>query len=247
MNYIHQKTPKMVQEDVSSDELPGKSANGYEMDDSTVNKLIPQMFDQMRSNLGIKAGDQGDGDGHHQKFTAQGSSINTQSLLKELGSLDKIIPIIEAIDSSLQKAVPSHLNRLHEICKSTNAMLESWVTIQSHAGYVHNLMDSEKYLKYCDTQLKAGEPVAAETVIAEEMKEIQSLKQQIAQEQNKTVNRDQKPSAEGSATGNRPVSAKKVTKNRPYMNSRIQRPSAIPSVTSRLARPTASSSRKMFR
>lgn len=217
------------------------------MDDSTVNRLIPQMFDQMRSNLGIKPGEADYEQGHHLSQKARGSAINTQSLLKELGSLDKIIPMIEAIDSSLQRAVPSHLNKLHEICKSTNAMLDSWVNIQSHAGYVHNLMDSEKYLKFCDSQLKSGEAVTAESTIADELKQIEALKQQIAKEEAKRTNVDQNTSVDSTATGKRPISAGKVDKRRSLARSRIQRPSAIPSVTSRLTRPTASSSRKMFR
>lgn len=237
----------MSHEDVSSDGLPNKSAEEYVMDDSTVNKLIPQMFDQMRSNLGIKPREHDDGHGHYLDSSAQGSAINTQSLLKELGSLDKIIPMIEAVDSLLQKAVPSHLNRLHEICKSTNAMLDSWVSIQSHAGYVHNLMDSDKYLKYCDTQLNSGDAVTAEAIIAEEMKEIESLREQIANEGNKKLNREQKPSSDGPVSVRGPTSAGKVNKNKSIIRSRVQRPSAIPSVTSRITRPTASSSRKMFR
>lgn len=236
----------MSHDDVSSDGLPNKSAEGYAMDDSTVNKLIPQMFDQMRSNLGIKPRERDDGHGHYLNSTAQGSAINTQSLLKELGSLDKMIPMIEAVDSLLQKAVPSHLNRLHEICKSTNAMLDSWVSIQSHAGYVHNLMDSDKYLKYCDTQLKSGDAVTAEAIIAEEMKEIESLREQIANEENRKLNGEKK-SSDGPVSVRGPTSAGKVNKNKSAIRSRVQRPSAIPSVTSRITRPTASSSRKMFR
>lgn len=237
--------------DESSPDQPLEGAiELHTMDNSTVNKLIPQMFDQMRSNLGIKSLGQVNGKDHRIAGSSSSSSINTQSLLKELETLDKLIPMFESVNSSLQKAVPSHLGRLHEICKSTNTMLDSWVNIQSQAGYVNKLMDSKEYLEYSDAQLRKGDSVNAETVIAEKVREVESLKQQIENEKAKKISDHQSSTKERTSGGLRPGSGGRVTKGtsgRPIISSRMKKPSAIPKVTSRLARPTASSSRKMFR
>ncbi|QLL34992.1 hypothetical protein HG536_0H03680 [Torulaspora globosa] len=236
---------------MSQDNVPdGQPDNGrdnHRMDNS-VNRLIPQMFDQMRSNLGMNSFDQVKGKDY--QTASHNSLVNTQSMLRELETLDKLIPMFESVNNSLQKAVPSHLRRIHEICKSTNAMLDSWVNIQSQAGYVNKLMDSEEYLKYSEAQLRKDDSVTVETVISEKMREIEALKQQVANEKAKKTFTEQSTSGGQTSGGLRPGSGGRLAKsgsNKAITNSRMRRPSAIPKVTSRLTRPTASSSRKMFR
>lgn len=179
------------------------------------------------------------------------SAITNQSLLRELESLDKIIPMIETVDDALQKALPSHLNRIHEICKSTNAMLDSWINIQSQAGYIHRLMSSEAYLKTATSQSASEDIPRAEEVIAAEVSEIEKLKQAIAEEEDHRIGRDHANTMNAtSATRKIPNNARNTRggiRRVPAVGSRLKRPSGIPSVSSRLARPTASSSRKMFR
>ncbi|QLQ82113.1 hypothetical protein HG537_0G03680 [Torulaspora globosa] len=233
---------------MSQDNVPDGHSDGdrehHAMDSSAVNRLIPQMFDQMRSNLGMNSFDKVQGKSY--QTASYNSLVNTQSMLKELETLDKLIPMFESVNQSLQKAVPSHLKRIHEICKSTNAMLDSWVSIQSQAGYVNKLMDSEEYVKYSEAQLRKDDSITAETVISEKMNEIEALKKQIANEKAKRTLVDQSTSNGQNSAGLRPGSSGRVAKNS-ITSSRMRRPSAIPKVTSRLTRPTASSSRKMFR
>lgn len=239
------KKPAMSQDNVPDGRSDGEREN-HGIDNATVDRLIPEMFDQMRSNLEMSSFDKVQGKGY-QKMSYD-SLVNTQSMLRELETLDKLIPMFESVNNSLQKAVPSHLRRIHEICKSTNAMLDSWVNIQSQAGYVNKLMDSEEYVKYSEAQLRKDDSVTAETVISEKMKEIETLKQQIADEKAK---KNSQSASGGQTSGDlRPRSGGRLAKNasnKAITNSRMRRPSAIPKVTSRLTRPTASSSRKMFR
>lgn len=238
----------MSQDDKEPVSHSSKAIDFDKMDSSTVNKLIPQMFDQMRSNLGMKGFDQ-----VNDSRTAKNSSnslVNTQSMLKELETLDKLIPMFESLNDSLQKSVPSHLERIHEICKSTSTTLDSWVNIQSQAGYINKLMDSEAYLEYSDAQLRKGDSAKAEALITEKTREIESLKQQVEAEKLKRISANESNSSDKTFGAGRPGSSGRVAKstvNKPALSSRMKRPSAIPKVTSRLTRPTASSSRKMFR
>lgn len=218
------------------------------MDTSTVNELIPQMFDQMRSNMGTNNSKRINNSVPLTQAGSPSSAITTQSLLKELEALDKIIPMIETVDDALQKALPSHLNRIHEICKSTNAMLDSWINIQSQAGYIHRLMSSEAYLR-TTSQSSSEDIPRAEEVIAAEVREIEKLKQAIVEEEENRNGRDH-ANTMTSAIRKIPNSSRNARggiKRGAAIRSRLNRPSGIPSVSSRLARPTASSSRKMFR
>lgn len=220
------------------------------LDTSTVNELIPQMFDQMRSNMGTSNSKQINNSVPLTQAGSPSSAITTQSLLKELEALDKIIPMIETVDDALQKALPSHLNRIHEICKSTNAMLDSWINIQSQAGYVHSLMSSEAYLR-TTSQSSSEDIPRAEELIAAEVREIEKLKQAIVEEEENRMGRDHPNTMNvTSATRKVPNSSRNARggiRRGAAIRPRLNRPSGIPSVSSRLARPTASSSRKMFR
>lgn len=202
------------------------------------------MFEEMRSNLG-KASD----DSNYQP-NSQNSVITTQSLLRELEVLDKIIPMVENVEDSLKSSIPQHLDRINEICKSTNSMLDSWIDIQSQAGYINKLMSSADYLKHTST-LAEGEGADSEELLAAEIKENESLREQLKQEEDKEVARKnaqtQTQVKQDSTKGVEQIHSR-VTKpgNSRIPRSRTTRPN-IPSVTERLTRPTASSTRKMFR
>ncbi|GCE98925.1 DASH complex subunit duo1 [Zygosaccharomyces mellis] len=211
------------------------------MDSFALNKLIPQMFEEMRSNLG-----KGPDDTNNHP-NSQNSVITTQSLLKELEVLDKIIPMVENVENSLKLSIPQHLERIHEICKSTNSMLDSWIDIQSQAGYINKLMRSSAYLRHTST-LTTTNGTSSEELLAVETKENEYLKEQLRQEQGKEISRKnlqtqpKQDQLKGAQTNSR------VTKpgNSKIPRSKVTR-SDIPSVTERLTRPTASSTRKMFR
>ncbi|QLG74319.1 hypothetical protein HG535_0G02030 [Zygotorulaspora mrakii] len=212
------------------------------MDSYALDKLIPQMFDEMRYNLGNK--------GTLKKPAADKSSssiITTQSLLKELAALDKIIPMIESVDSSLQTALPSHFDKIQEICKSTNTVLDSWINIHSQAGHIHELMGSTEYLKYASAQSKDGQTVNAKELIQAEEEEIESLKQEIVREKDKQYNANNEIVSHSKSSI---PNSGRVDKNRKKPGSafsRYNKSQGTPRINSRLTRPTVSSSRKMFR
>lgn len=207
------------------------------MDPFALNNLIPQMFEEMRSNLGKGAED---GNNH---TASQNSVITTQSLLRELEVLDKIIPMVENVENSLNLSIPQHLDRIHEICKSTNSMLDSWIDIQSQAGYINRLMRSSAYLKHASA-LTTTDGTSGDELLAAEIKENESLKEQLKQEQDKEIARKDAQNQTRQDSQTNPRVSKPGNSRIP--RSRITRPN-IPSVTERLTRPTASSTRKMFR
>lgn len=215
------------------------------MDPSAIDKLIPQMFDEMRYNLGNNNSYK---KGNKEKHSS--SAITTQSLLNELENLDKIIPMIESVDNSLQSALPSHLDRIHKICKSTNTLLDSWINIQSQAGHIHKLMSSKEYLEYSSAHINEDSSINSKELIEAEEREIEDLKRQINIEEEKTIPTNEIQSIIKPNTGTL-VSTKgrvnRVTGRSGTGSSRVNKPSGIPSVNSRLTRPTVSSSRKMFR
>ncbi|AMD19819.1 HCL332Cp [Eremothecium sinecaudum] len=110
-----------------------------------IDKLIPRIFDQMRSNQV-----------NNTKKTVEttpwftSSSISTSVLLKELEQLDKIIPVIKHLNGSLRNSTMDNLSRIKMTCRSVNKVLDSWLKIQSQASYVGELMDDDEYLQYIE-------------------------------------------------------------------------------------------------
>ncbi|EDO15252.1 hypothetical protein Kpol_461p5 [Vanderwaltozyma polyspora DSM 70294] len=204
-------------------------------DTSNIEKLIPAMFDQMRSNLGSS------------KNSAGQPVVTTQSLLKELEVLDKLVPLIEHIDVNLRNALPSHLEKIQETCKSTNMILDSWINIHSQAGYVHKLMDTSQGLGLDLEGKSVNERLLQET------KEVEELKKQLILEEQKQNEKTMGHTGRNGA----PISGRRVPPSSRYgrppyrsaqSNSRLNpRATGIPNISSRITKPTASSSRKMFR
>ncbi|CAI4039214.1 hypothetical protein SMKI_07G1910 [Saccharomyces mikatae IFO 1815] len=243
-----------------------------QLDDPTIDKLIPEIFNEMRSNLnkttskspkskGIKA--------TNDVLATNNSirpfnSITTQSLLKESESLDKITAMIRNVTDALKKNLPVYVGQVHEVCKSTNSILDSWINIHSQAGYIHKLMSDQTYLKLINDKLKSEDTnindedgSTLHKMIALKKKEVLDLRQKL---ENKKGEKDDVPSKspiQGINPRYRPQPGRRpITSTGSGNSSRVRkppqvpaskRPSSIPRVTSRWTKPTASSSRKMFR
>ncbi|MCG8711222.1 hypothetical protein JHU04_004624, partial [Brenneria sp. 4F2] len=83
-------------------------------------------------------------------------------------------PMVESVDNSLRMSVPQHLDRINEICKSTNTMLDSWINIQSQADYIYKLMSSPNYIEHASAQL--SEPgITSEELLAAEIQKNDTL------------------------------------------------------------------------
>lgn len=203
-------------------------------DDNTINKLIPQIFDQMKSNFDVATSNM------HSVVT-QNSSITTQSLIQESESLDKIIYMIEKLDKTLRTSSPSNITRMHEVCRSTNTILDAWIDIQSQAGYVHNMMDNKQYIKYLEEREKGVDFLAEETKKVDELKkELDILKKSKQAEMNAAITNS------NNNNNNNINHASRGRISRTSFNRRNIR-SGIPPVINRLAKPTGNSERKMFR
>ncbi|EJS43760.1 duo1p [Saccharomyces arboricola H-6] len=239
-----------------------------QLDDSTIDKLIPQIFNEMRSNLNSTTNKSSKNMEKGNLLAANTSirpfnSITTQSLLKESESLDKISSMIQNVTNALRNNLPVYINQVHEVCKSTNSILDSWINIHSQAGYIHKLMSDQTYLKLINERLNHEKTNANDedgstlhNVIALKKREVLDLRQEL---ESKKKEKDEVPSKStnqglnpryGVQSGRRPVSSTGSVNNsrvrRPHVLA-SKRPSGIPRVTNRWTKPTASSSRKMFR
>lgn len=207
------------------------------IDNSTnIDQLIPQMFDEMRSNLSNQRNS-------HDKNKDGLPIVTTQSLLRELEALDKIIPMIENIDRGLRNALPSHIAKIQETCKSTNQILDSWINIHSQAGYLHKLMNSVQKIGNGGTN--------SNDKLVEETAEVEKLKKILQNEQQRKTSNISAPQNVNAQAIRKPTSLNRIAKSNFRQGSTIPRPrtkpTGIPNVSSRLTRPTASSSRKMFK
>ncbi|CCC69900.1 hypothetical protein NCAS_0D03190 [Naumovozyma castellii] len=211
-----------------------------QLDDSTINKLIPQIFAQMRSNFDTATSSSSITDSNQ----VHRSNITTQSLLNELESLDKIITMVQNLDKTLKNATPKHIDRIHHVCQSTNTILDSWINIQSQAGYINRLMSDPLYLKFAHEQLVTGDTTTADEYLNLEQEEVEKLKRQLELEQQKKHAQQNVSNSSSSSRGREKNSINKSNSNIRRSVPVRSRPSGIPT---RLARPTASSSRKMFR
>lgn len=139
------------------------------MDEKTINQIIPQIFERKKTNA-----DNSTITSKLQQSMSQISSLATQSLIQESESLDKIIDMIENVDKVVKGSSSQNLKRMHEVCKSTNAILDIWIEIQSQATYVNNMMNNTKYIEYLKLKQSGKE------IIEEETKEIEQLREEIA-------------------------------------------------------------------
>ena len=222
------------------------------LDDNTINKLIPQIFGEVRST--IDAANQ-----QHITSIMDTSSITTHAVSIELDNLDRIIPLIERIDECMKTVLPNNMERLHEICKSTNAILDAWISVQSQAGYIHQLMDEPMYI----SDLKEN-GLDNEGGLEKELGlEIESLKRDIEKERQMRSTPVQPPTPNGVRNASRPINGGKgVASSRTVgvatsARGQVARRAGIPrsDVPTRSSKPspprntryTPSTRRKMFR
>ncbi|CAB4255838.1 similar to Saccharomyces cerevisiae YGL061C DUO1 Essential subunit of the Dam1 complex (aka DASH complex) [Maudiozyma barnettii] len=194
--------------------------------EQSVDKLIPQVFDELRSNM----------DSHqypHQSTIA--SPITTQSLINELENLEKITQVIEQITSSVKHNIPKDIDRIYEVCQSSNKLLDSWIGIQSQAGYIYRLMGEPSYLRHLRED---GIEHSFEEEVKLETESIEQLKKEIVR-----VNAIQ--SGESKSQPQQQQQASKTTIRKPNRsiyntNSNSKKPTGI-------RRPTITKERKLFR
>ncbi|SMN21240.1 similar to Saccharomyces cerevisiae YGL061C DUO1 Essential subunit of the Dam1 complex (aka DASH complex) [Maudiozyma saulgeensis] len=137
--------------------------------EQSVDKLIPQVFDELRSNL-----DSLQYNRHQTKISP--SPITTQSLINELENLEKITKIIEEITSSVKDNIPKDINKIYKVCQSSNKLLDSWIGIQSQAGYIYRLMGEPTYLRHLRED---GIEHSFEEEVKLETENIEQLKKEI--------------------------------------------------------------------
>lgn len=216
-------------------------------DEKTINKIIPQIFEKKRGVL-----DSATITSKLQASTSQISSLATQSVIEERSSLDNIIEMVDKVNSVLSTATPKNLKRIHEVCKSTNFILDTWVNIQSQASYLNKMMKDTEYIKYLESMEKGQD------LITEHREEVNKLKAELERLKNpQRVNAANKPNTSSSLERLQNRGGVSTTKRTPTIaGNRNQRSvpkrlpnksSNIPRVSSRISRPTASSQKKTFR
>ncbi|QEU60084.1 Duo1 [Kluyveromyces lactis] len=135
----------------------------HKLDASTISKMIPQIFDQMRRQTGSK------------NFVSSPASISTQSLLKEQEQLDKIIPVIQNLNERIKDCKEGDMERIKETCHAMNTILDKFISIQSQASYVNSMMNNEEYLGY----VASGK--SEEEYISAKQKEVEELEKRVKQ------------------------------------------------------------------
>ncbi|KAK5781230.1 hypothetical protein RI543_001630 [Arxiozyma heterogenica] len=181
------------------------------------------------------------------------SFLATQSVIDERSSLDNIIETIDKVNNTLSTITPKNMKRIYEVCKSTNAILDTWVDIQSQAMYLNKMMKNTRYIEHLEALEKGHD------IIGERVEEINRLKDELSllrgQQTSKKIDKVSSSSTMGRlqrrvantknqrisrlANGNIHNSISKVSQNRNL--------SSIPRVSSnRITKPTESSLRKTF-
>lgn len=183
--------------------------------EQSVDKLIPQVFDELRSNM----------DSLNYNSI---SLITTQSLITELESLDKITEVIDSINNSINSVISTDIDKIHEVCQSSNKLLDSWIGIQSQAGYIYRLMGEPTYIQ----NLKED---GIENTFEEEIKLENETIEQIKNEITKITS----PSV--------PIASKDSRNGNSTRGSNIRKQSTLAKRPTGIRRPTATRERKLFR
>ncbi|CCH61787.1 hypothetical protein TBLA_0F02470 [Henningerozyma blattae CBS 6284] len=185
--------------------------------------------------------------------------LTSASLIEESKNLDRIIIALENVDKTLKNAIPSHLNRINEVCRSTNFILDTWIDIQNNAGSIHKLMNNKDYIELIQrTPSNSSQSATLDEAIEQEKREIEELKTKIDLEKQKqsSMNQQRKP-APTSTSRYVPSYARSISRssanrdlnaNQNNSSSRSRnRSSGIPNAPNRIQKPPYGSSRKMFR
>ncbi|CCK70919.1 Duo1p KNAG_0F02540 [Huiozyma naganishii CBS 8797] len=151
-------------------------------DEKTLNEIIPHIFEQRRSVLDTETITS-----KLQQSRTQISSLALQSLMEESTALDKITETIKQLNDVVQNSSKGNLSKLQEVCKSTNFILDTWIDIQSEAGYLQKLMNDPQYILYLQGK------DAGKDLLEEERREVSQLKQKLESEkQTRILHRDMK-------------------------------------------------------
>lgn len=184
--------------------------------EQSVDKLIPQVFDELRSNM----------DSLNYNSI---SPITTQSLLTELENLDKITDIIDSVNNSISNAIGTNIDKIHEVCESSNKLLDSWIGIQSQAGYIYRLMGEPTYVH----NLKED---GIENTFEEEIK----LENETIEQLKNEITKITSPSV--------PIVITKETRvGNGTRNNGIRKQSTLVKRPTGIRRPTVTRERKLFR
>ncbi|SCU83870.1 LAME_0C07074g1_1 [Lachancea meyersii CBS 8951] len=207
------------------------------LDNSSINKLIPEIFDQMRSNLSL--GPSGKNMKPFLSASTTSSSMTAQSLLEENKCLDEIIPVIQTLESSLRSAGPQHLKRIRETCESSNKILDSWIRIQSQAGYAYELMDDKSYLEYV-VAAQQNAALTPQAYLEQKQAQVADLRRTLDE---KIKSRENAYAEEKQRQMNENNPAKRERRygaaSRAPTRGNMKKPSGIPRSTSRITKPSA--------
>ncbi|CUS21270.1 LAQU0S02e09912g1_1 [Lachancea quebecensis] len=205
-------------------------------EDSNINKLIPEIFDQMRSNLSLASTA-----GGFKPFVSSksSSSLATQSLLEESKCLDKIIPVIQKLNSSLSSSGPQHLKRIKETCESSNKILDAWIKIQSQAGYIHELMSDQSYLEYVSAA-QENEALTAEVFVQRKETQVASLKRTLEEKQQLRESAKKEQEVRGSSDVPSSQRGRRVFDSKKDARGGMKKPTGIPRSSTRVSKPPLS-------
>ncbi|GMM55292.1 Duo1 protein [Maudiozyma humilis] len=152
------------------------------MSGNNMDKLIPEVFAEMRSNLNQSASRTGAGAG---AGATPATGPTTQSLMHELDSLDRILTTVKQLNTSVSGAVATDLAKVHSVCVSSNRLLDAWIGVQSQAGYVHRLMSEPAYISHLKESGAEDTASPFEREVQLESDSVERLKQLVAQEREK--------------------------------------------------------------
>lgn len=186
--------------------------------EQSVDKLIPQVFDELRSNMDSL------------KYNSL-SPITTQSLITELENLDKITEVINSINGSISDVISTDIGKIHDVCQSSNKLLDSWIGIQSQAGYIYRLMGEPTYVQNLKED---GIDNTFEEEIKLENESIEQIKKEIAKITSP-------PSVSISVTKNSRNNGTSIR------NGTIRKQSTLVKRPTGIRRPTVTRERKLFR
>lgn len=178
------------------------------MSSQNMDKLIPEVFAEMRSNLNQST-----------QRHARSQGPTTQSLMHELDSLDRILATVKKLNGTISGAITTDLHSVHSVCVSSNKLLDAWIGVQSQAGYVHRLMSEPAYVSHLKES--GGESKFEEEVLLESSS-VERLKQVIAEEKGK-ARASAAASATAASTHTSRIAKPRTTSQRPVRTRKLFR------------------------
>ncbi|CEP63015.1 Duo1p LALA0_S07e00474g [Lachancea lanzarotensis] len=165
------------------------------------------------------------------------SSMTAQSLLEESKCLDEIIPVIQTLEASLSSAGPQHLKRIRETCESSNKVLDTWIRIQSQAGYAYELMSEEPYLDFI-TAAQQDQTLTPQAFLERKQGQVTELRR-VLEEKKSSQEKTQLEEKQRQLINNSSIKRPKrfgTTNRTPATRGTMKKPSGIPRSTSRITK-----------